>query len=310
MNCQATRPERAPRVTDHSTASACRASGSIGRPMPAGVAVDHGEEGRLVAVVEAEPEAEAVGERDLLLGRLGRVDRGRALVLDHVARHQVAAVGGGVEQHVVRPALDAAVQHRFQRLVVGVLPLERQVVAQDQAAPCPAPRSTFSSSGRVRMSSRWISISARLPGCSRVGHGVGRLHQRGLAHPARAPQHGVVGRQAAGEAQRVLQQDAASGAPRPSAGRSSTRETRATGTRRALAAGCQTNASAASSVHRRRRGRGQTLQRLGDAGVRGRSVRSDPCGGISRLARRRGSLTKEGRKLWSAPSHRKDRTLR
>ncbi len=32
MNCHATRPERAPRVTDHSTAAARSASGSMGRP--------------------------------------------------------------------------------------------------------------------------------------------------------------------------------------------------------------------------------------------------------------------------------------
>ncbi len=30
MNCQATRPERAPRVTDHSTAAACNSSRPIG----------------------------------------------------------------------------------------------------------------------------------------------------------------------------------------------------------------------------------------------------------------------------------------
>ena len=134
MNCQATRPDRAPRVIDHSIASACSASAAIGRLHAGGIAIDHGEERVLVAVVEAEPEAEPVGQRHLLLGRLGRVDRGGALVLDHVARHQVAAVGGGVEQHVVGPPLDAALQDRLQRLVVGILALERQVVAQDQAA--------------------------------------------------------------------------------------------------------------------------------------------------------------------------------
>ena len=68
-----------------------------GEPEGSAVAADHREVVVLVAGVEAEPEAEAVGQRDLLLDRLGRVDGGRALVLDHVARHQVAAVGGGVE---------------------------------------------------------------------------------------------------------------------------------------------------------------------------------------------------------------------
>ena len=60
MNCQATRPERAPRVIDHSTASACSASALDRQPHAGGVAIDHGEVRVLVAVVEAEPEAEPV----------------------------------------------------------------------------------------------------------------------------------------------------------------------------------------------------------------------------------------------------------
>src|SRR5271168_4174553 len=45
-----------------------------------GVAFDHREVGILVAVVKAEPEAEAIGERDLFLDGLVRVNRGRTLV--------------------------------------------------------------------------------------------------------------------------------------------------------------------------------------------------------------------------------------
>src|SRR5689334_22558228 len=43
------------------------------------VALDHGEELVLAAAVEAEPQAEAVGQRDLLLDGLARIDCGRAL---------------------------------------------------------------------------------------------------------------------------------------------------------------------------------------------------------------------------------------
>ena len=48
MNCQATRPERAPRVTDHSTACLRSVSTGIGELVVVGVALDHGEEGVLV----------------------------------------------------------------------------------------------------------------------------------------------------------------------------------------------------------------------------------------------------------------------
>ena len=96
-----------------------------------GVAVHHREVVVLAAVVEAEPQAEAVGQRHLLLDRLAGIDGGRALVLHHVARQQVAAVRGGVEEHVGRPALDAAFERRLQRLVGRVAGVERQVVAED-----------------------------------------------------------------------------------------------------------------------------------------------------------------------------------
>ena len=178
MNCQATRPERPPRVTDHSTASARSPRRQIGSPKARGIAFDHGEERVLVAIVKADPQAEPVRQRDLLLGRLGRVDGGRALVLDHVARHQVAAVGGGVEQHVLRPALDAAVEHRFQRLVVGVLALERQVVAEDQAAP----RSRRAAGAAGRAGWRCPRGGFRsAPGCP----GGRRWRRRGRPSPAR-----------------------------------------------------------------------------------------------------------------------------
>src|SRR6204780_104768 len=48
--------------------------------------------GLLVAGVEAQPQAETVGERDLLLDRLAGVDRRGALIVDHVARHQMPPV--------------------------------------------------------------------------------------------------------------------------------------------------------------------------------------------------------------------------
>src|SRR5437660_12693148 len=61
-----------------------------------GIAEHHRKIIVLAAAMEAEPEAETVGQRHLLLDRLARIDRGRALVLHHVARQEVTAVGGGL----------------------------------------------------------------------------------------------------------------------------------------------------------------------------------------------------------------------
>ncbi len=67
MNCQATRPDREPRVTDHSTACLRSVSRRHVELVELGVAFDHGEERVLVGIVEAEPQAEAIRQRDLLL---------------------------------------------------------------------------------------------------------------------------------------------------------------------------------------------------------------------------------------------------
>src|SRR5258708_29960593 len=59
-----------------------------------GIEVDHAEEGVLVAGMEAQPQAEAVAERDFLVDRVAGIDRRRALIVDEFARQQMAPVGG------------------------------------------------------------------------------------------------------------------------------------------------------------------------------------------------------------------------
>ena len=87
--------------------------------------------GRLVAVVEAEPEPEPVATATSSRPPPRRADRRRALVLDHVARHQVAAVRGRVEHDVVRPPLEPAIEDGLQRLVARLVLVEAEVVAED-----------------------------------------------------------------------------------------------------------------------------------------------------------------------------------
>src|SRR5262249_43742463 len=93
----------------------------------------------LAAAVEAEPQAKAVGQRHLFLDGFARIDRGRALVLHHVARHEVAPVRRGIEYDVVRPPLDAAFEHGLERFVAGVFGFEGEVVAEhDETVGRPA----------------------------------------------------------------------------------------------------------------------------------------------------------------------------
>ena len=98
------------------------------------VTLDHRKEFVLAAAVEAEPQAEPVGQRNFFLNRFARIDRGRALVLDHVARQEMAAVRGRVKDDVLRPAFDAAFKYCFKRFVRGVVGIERKVVAEHDEA--------------------------------------------------------------------------------------------------------------------------------------------------------------------------------
>gem|GEM_PF-2592873 len=224
MNCQAVRPER---VLDELPGRAAGAGAARGRPFERlgtqtlrlvveaemrSVAVDHVEILVLAALVEAKPQAEAVGQGDLLLHGLTRVDGRRALVLHHVARQQVATVGGGVEDDVLRASLDAAFEHSLQRLVGGVVGVERQVVAEDDEPVRIGLEQRHQ--GRQALDVLAVDLhqlqrAGTVAGQPHVGLGVDGLDEGGLAHAARAPQQGVVGGQAAGEALGVLRQHVA-----------------------------------------------------------------------------------------------------
>ena len=176
----------------------------------ADIACDHREVFVLAAVVEAEPQAEAVGQRHLLLDRLVRIDRRRALVLDHVARQEMAAVRGGIEDDVVGPPLDAAFERRLQRLVRGVVGVEGEIVAEEnEAVAARRGRAPSAPAGsRCPRDGSRSSLAARA-GMACVDPGMDGLDERALAHAARAPQQRIVGRQARGEPLGVLEQDVA-----------------------------------------------------------------------------------------------------
>jgi hypothetical protein len=118
--------------------------------------------GVLVERVERDPQPEAFGQRDLLLDRLAGMDLladALALeVLGEILGHQVAAVRGGVDQHVVGRGRDRAVEHDLQRLVARIAGVEGQVVAEDDEALWDARRSSSTISGRS-VRSPWRSTS-------------------------------------------------------------------------------------------------------------------------------------------------------
>ena len=176
----------------------------------ADIAVDHRQVFVLAAAVEAEPEAEAIRQRHLLLDRLAGIDARRALVLDHVARQQMPPIRGRVEDDVLRPAFDAAFEHRLERLVARVVGVERQVVAEHDEAVVRGARHRHQFGQALdvlavdldELQGSALTLACELG----VDRRVRGLHQRRLAHAAGAPQKRVVGRQAAREALGVLDQ--------------------------------------------------------------------------------------------------------
>src|SRR5258708_23102762 len=96
------------------------------------IALHHGEEFVLAAAVKAQPKAEAVRQRHLLLDRFAGVARAPALILDHVPGQEMPPVRGGSEDYVVGPALDAAFEHGLEGFIRSILRIEGKIVAEYQ----------------------------------------------------------------------------------------------------------------------------------------------------------------------------------
>ena len=91
---------------------------------------------RLAERIEADPQAEPLGQRDLLLDHLARMHLAVLGVLVrevflHVLGQQVAPVARGIDEHVVGGLRHRAVEDRLQRLVARLALVEAQVVAED-----------------------------------------------------------------------------------------------------------------------------------------------------------------------------------
>ena len=164
----------------------------------------------LAEAVEADPQAEALGQRDLLLHRLARMHLDVAVALRvggsevvlHLLGQQVAAVAGRIDQQVVGGRRDGAVQHRLQRLVAGLAFVEAEVVAEDHEALRPVGHEV----GEVRQIDQVALVDfdeAQALSGELVQAG---LDQRALAGAARAGQQHVVGGLALHELARVAQQ--------------------------------------------------------------------------------------------------------
>ncbi|MNN15065.1 hypothetical protein D3C81_1281610 [compost metagenome] len=165
---------------------------------------DDGQVLILLGRVEGQPQPEALGQRDLLFDHFAGMDLAVVgvavgLVVLHVLRQQVPAVGRGVDQHVVRLRRDRAVERRLQRLVARLAFLERQVVAEDDEA-LGALRDQLDDIAEV---AQVILVDLHQPQPV-LDEGIqAGLDQRRLAGAARAGQQHVVGRQPVHELARV-----------------------------------------------------------------------------------------------------------
>ena len=153
-NCQATRPLREPRCSDHCSASSLR---RLDRLSP------HAE---AASASGARSPGTRPGRRDRTTptGRSARTARSSpppsrrdgsrrrrtwSRGSPHVLRHQVAPVGGGVDQQVLGRGRDRAVERHLERDVARLGAVEREVVAeQDEALRPRRPRGRRCPAGR------------------------------------------------------------------------------------------------------------------------------------------------------------------
>ena len=120
----------------------------------------------------------------------------------------MAPVRGRVEQDIVRAALDAALEHGFERFVGGIAAVEAEIVAEQKATA----RARRQALEQPRQAVDVFAVDLdQGQGASALGIdlAVDRLDQRALAHAARPPEEGIVGRPSGREAAGVGEQDVA-----------------------------------------------------------------------------------------------------
>ena len=109
------------------------------------------------------------------------------------------------------PPLDAALEHRLERLVRGVLGVEGEVVAEHEEAE----RRRAQQCHQVGQALDVLAVDLdelqqpRILAEPGIDRGMSGLDERGLSHSPRAPQECVVGGEAARKALGVLDQDVA-----------------------------------------------------------------------------------------------------
>ena len=138
------------------------------------------------------------------------MDRRALLILHHIAGEQVASVRSRVEQHVLRPPGETAVEHGLERLVGGIVVVEGQIIAEQQRVCLQPGQMGEQPPDRGDILARQLDQQQRPVEATVFDDlGVDGLDQAGLAHAARTPEQGVVRRTALGKAQGVFQQCAA-----------------------------------------------------------------------------------------------------
>ena len=107
------------------------------------------------------------------------------------------AVRCGIQDHIIGAPLDPAIQHGFERFILGVVMRKRQVVAiQDEPARrVTQQRQTAAQAGQI-FALHFDDFQIRV---SRIKIAMHSLDKAGFPHPPCAPEQGVVGGQPPGK---------------------------------------------------------------------------------------------------------------
>ena len=148
--------------------------------------------GLLIAGVEAQPQPKAIGQRQMIIGGIARIN-GIRLIFRKAARYQMAAVAGNDQAHMIGPRLHSAIEQRAQRMHLGGIGAQRHIIKEDQKRPL-YPGQCAEQCGQTGQR-RQHHLHQR--DIMAAGHQIGdhAAGQAGFSHAARAPQQDIVGRQ-------------------------------------------------------------------------------------------------------------------
>jgi hypothetical protein len=165
-----------------------------------GIACDHIQPILLRTGVEAKAEAKSVGERQVIVNHIARIDCAGLLL--QIARNNVAAIGRDIEPNMGGPSGKPTIEHRADMPHPGIGLFKANIVNEDNRGTHIASKERKEIWKAVQIIAGHLNQSERF--AARLHGHTGRFDQGRLSRASRAPQQNIVRCMASGQSLAIL----------------------------------------------------------------------------------------------------------